>query len=83
MNAFEAKRISDVANHKNSEDIASDILNRIESTAQEGLYSKSFSYSRPLTFDYEKVVHRLICEGYRVSVNLLPSTFIILEVMWD
>ena len=28
MNAFEAKRISDAANHKNSEDIASDILNR-------------------------------------------------------
>ena len=59
MNAFEAKRISDAANHKNSEDIASDILNTIESAAKEGLYSKSFSYTAPLTFDYEKVVRRL------------------------
>lgn len=82
MNAFEAKRISDAANHKNLEDIASDILNRIESAAQEGLYSKSFSYSLPLTFDYEKVVHRLKHEGYQVSVNILPSTFVI-KVMWD
>ena len=82
MNAFEAKRISDAANHKNSEDTASDILNTIESAAKEGLYSKSFSYALPLTFDYEKVVHRLKCEGYRVSVNLLPSTFIV-KVMWD
>lgn len=82
MNAFEAKRISDAANHKNSEDIASDILNRIESAAQEGLYSKSFSYSLPLTFDYEKVVHRLKHEGYQISVNILPSTFVI-KVMWD
>lgn len=82
MNAFEAKRISDAANHKNSEDIASDILNRIESAAQEGLYSKSFSYSLPLTFDYEKVVHRLKHEGYQVSVNILPSSFIV-KVMWD
>lgn len=82
MNAFEAKRISDAANHKNSEDIASDILNTIESAAKEGLYSKSFSYAPPLTFDYEEVVHRLKCEGYRVSINLLPSTFIV-KVMWD
>lgn len=82
MNAFEAKRISDAANHMNSEDIASDILNTIESAAKEGLYSKSFSYALPLTFDYEKVAHRLKCEGYQVSVNLLPSTFIV-KVMWD
>lgn len=82
MNAFEAKRISDAANHKNSKDIASDILNTIESAAKEGLYSKSFSYALPLTFDYEKVVYRLKCEGYRVSINLLPSTFIV-KVMWD
>lgn len=82
MNAFEAKRISDAANHKNSEDIASDILNTIESVAKDGLYSKSFSYSLPLTFDYEKVAHRLKHEGYQVSVNLLPSSFI-LKVMWD
>lgn len=82
MNAFEAKRISDAANHKNSEDIASDILNTIESAAKEGLYSKSFSYAAPITFDYEKVVHRLKCEGYSVSINLLPSTFIV-KVMWD
>ena len=77
MTAFEAKRVSDAANHKNSEDIASDILNAIESAAKEGLYSKSFSYSLPLTFDYEKVVHRLKHEGYQVSVNLLPSSFIV------
>lgn len=82
MNAFEAKRISDAANHKNSEDIASDILNTIESAAKDGLYSKSFSYALPLTFDYEKVVRRLKHEGYRVSVNLLPSSFIV-KVMWD
>lgn len=82
MTAFEAKRVSDAANHKNSEDIASDILNAIESAAKEGLYSKSFSYSLPLTFDYEKVVHRLKHEGYQVSVNLLPSSFIV-KVMWD
>lgn len=82
MNAFEAKRISDAANHKNSEDIASYMLNKIESAAQEGLYSKSFSYSLPLTFDYEKVVYRLKHEGYQVSVNLLPSSFIV-KVMWD
>lgn len=82
MDAFEAKRISDAINHKNSEDIASDILNAIESAAKEGLYSKSFSYSLPLTFDYEKVVHRLKHEGYQVSVNLLPSSFIV-KVMWD
>ena len=82
MNAFEAKRISDAANHKNSEDITSDILNTIESAAKEGLYTKSFSYGIPLTFDYEKVVHRLKHEGYRVSVNLLPSSFIV-KVMWD
>lgn len=82
MNAFEAKLISDAANHKNPEDIASDILNTIESTAKEGLYSKSFSYGIPLTFDYEKVVHRLKHEGYRVSVNLLPSSFVV-KVMWD
>lgn len=82
MNAFEAKRISDAANHKNSEDIASDILNAIESAAKEGLYSKSFSYAEPLTFDYEKVISRLKHEGYRVLVNLLPSTFI-MKVMWD
>ena len=82
MDAFEAKRVSDAANHKNSEDIASDILNAIESAAKEGLYSKSFSYSLPLTFDYEKVVHRLKYEGYQVSVNLLPSSFIV-KVMWD
>ena len=82
MNAFEAKRISDAANHKNSEDIASNILNTIENAAKEGLYSKSFSYVLPLTFDYEKVVHRLKHEGYRVSVKLLPSTFIV-KVMWD
>ena len=82
MNAFEAKVISDTANHKNSEDIASDILNTIESAAKEGLYSKSFSYGIPLTFDYEKVVHRLKHEGYRVSVKLLPSSFIV-KVMWD
>lgn len=82
MNAFEAKCISDAANHKNSEDIASDILNTIESVAKDGLYSKSFSYSLPLTFDYEKVVHRLKHEGYQVAVNLLPSSFI-LKVMWD
>ena len=82
MNAFEAKRISDAANHKNSEDIASDILNTIESAAKEGLYSKSFSYAEPLIFDYEEVVHRLKCEGYRVSINCLPSTFIV-KVMWD
>ena len=82
MNAFEAKVIADAANHKNSEDIASDILNTIESAAKEGLYSKSFSYVLSLTFDYEKVVHRLKCEGYRISVNLLPSSFIV-KVMWD
>ena len=82
MNAFEAKVIADAANHKNSEDTASDILNTIESAAKEGLYSKSFSYALPLTFDDEKVVHRLKCEGYRVLVNLLPSTFI-MKVMWD
>ena len=82
MNAFEAKRISDAANHKNSEDIASDILNTIESAAKEGLYSKSFSYVLPLTFDYKKVVHRLKHEGYRVSAKLLPSAFIV-KVMWD
>ena len=82
MNAFEVKCISDAVNHKNSEDIASDILNTIESAAKEGLYSKSFSYVLPLTFDYEKVVHRLKHEGYRVSVKLLPSTFIV-KVMWD
>ena len=82
MNAFEAKRISDAANHKNSEDIASDILNTIESAAKEGRDSKSFSYGIPLTFDYEKVVHRLKHEGYRVSVKLLPSAFIV-RVMWD
>lgn len=82
MNAFEAKCISDAANHKNSEDITSDILKIIESTAKEGLYSKSFSYGIPITFDYEKVVHRLKCEGYQVSVNLLPSAFIV-KVMWD
>lgn len=82
MNAFEAKVIADAANHKNSEDIASDILNTIESVAKEGLYSKSFSYGIPLTFDYEKVVHRWKCEGYQVSVNLLPSAFIV-KVMWD
>lgn len=82
MNAFEAKRISDAANHKNSEDIASVILNRIESAAQEGLYSESFSYVLPLTFDYEKLVHRLKHEGYRVSADLLPSAFIV-KVMWD
>ena len=82
MNAFEAKRISDAANHKNSEDIASDILNTIESAAKEGLYSKSFSYVLPLTFDYEKVVHRLKHEGYRVSAKLLPSSCV-MKVMWD
>ena len=82
MNAFEAKVIADAANHKNSEDTASDILNTIESAAKEGLYSNSFSYAEPLTFDYEKVVHRLKCEGYSVSINLLPSTFIV-KVMWD
>ena len=82
MNAFEAKRISDAANHKNSEDIASDILNTIESAAKDGLYSKSFSYALPLTFDYEKVVRRLKHEGYKVSINLLPSSFIV-KVMWD
>lgn len=82
MTAFEAKRVSDAANHKNSENIASYILYTIESAAKEGLYSKSFSYSLPLTFDYEKVVHRLKHEGYQVSVNLLPSSFIV-EVMWD
>lgn len=82
MNAFEAKVIADAANHKNSEDIASDILNTIESVAKEGLYSKSFSYTAPLNFDYEKVVRRLKHEGYQVSINLLPSTFI-LKVMWD
>lgn len=82
MNAFEAKRISDAANHKNSEDIASDILNTIESAAKDGLYSKSFSYALPLTFDYENVVRRLKHEGYRVSVNFLPSTFIV-KAMWD
>lgn len=82
MNAFEAKVIADAANHKNSEDTASDILNTIESAAKEGLYSKSFSYGIPLTFDYEKVVHRLKCEGYRVSVNLLPSA-VTVKVMWD
>ena len=82
MNAFEAKVIADAANHKHSEDTASDILNTIESAAKEGLYSKSFSYGIPLSFDYEKVVHRLKCEGYRVSVNILPSTFIV-KVMWD
>lgn len=82
MNAFEAKAIADAANHKNSEDTASDILNTIESAAKEGLYTKSFSYGIPLTFDYEKVVHRLKCEVYRVSVNLLPSAFIV-KVMWD
>ena len=82
MNAFEAKVIADAANHENSEDIASDILNTIESAAKEGLYSKSFSYAAPLTFDYEKVVRRLKHEGYQVSVNLLPSTFIV-KVMWD
>jgi hypothetical protein len=82
MNAFEAKRISDTANHKNSEDIASYILSTIESAAKEGLYSKSFSYVLPLTFDYEKVVHRLKYEGYQVSIKLLPSIFIV-KVMWD
>ena len=82
MTAFEAKRIADAANHKNSEDIASDILNDVERTAKEGLYSASFSYVIPLKFDYEKVVHRLKCEGYRVSTNLLPSTFVV-KVMWD
>lgn len=82
MNAFEAKCISDAANHKNSEDITSDILKIIESTAKEGLYSKSFSYVIPLTFDYEKVVHRLKYEGYRVSATLSPSAFIV-KVMWD
>lgn len=82
MNAFEAKVIADAANHKNSEDIASYILTTIESAAKEGLYFKSFSYSLPITFDYEKVVHRLEHEGYRVSVNLLPSSFIV-KVMWD
>lgn len=82
MSAFEAKCISDTANHKNSEDITSDILKIIESTAKEGLYSKSFAYVVPLTFDYEKVVHRLKCEGYQVSVKLLPSAFIV-KVMWD
>lgn len=82
MNAFEAKVIADAANHKNSEDIASDILNTIESVVKEELYSKSFSYGIPLTFDYEKVVHLLKQEGYRVSVNLLPSSFIV-KVMWD
>ena len=82
MNAFDAKVIADAANHENSEDIASDILNTIESAAKEGLYSKSFSYAEPLTFDYEKVVDRLKCEGYSVSVNFVPSTFIV-KVMWD
>lgn len=82
MNAFEAKVIADAANHKNSEDTASDILNTIESVAKEGLYSKSFSYAEPLTFDYEEVISRLKHEGYRVLVNLLPSTFI-MKVMWD
>lgn len=82
MNAFEAKIIADAANHKNSEDTASYILSTIESAAKEGLYSKSFSYGIPITFDYEKVVHRLKCEGYQVSVNLLPSAFIV-KVMWD
>ena len=82
MNAFEAKVIADAANHKNSEDTASDILNTIESAAKEGLYSKSFSYVLPLAFDYEKVVRRLKHEGYQVLVNLLPSTFIV-KVMWD
>ena len=81
MNAFEAKRISDAANHKNSEDIASDILNTIESAAKEGLYSKSFSYVLPLTFDYEKVVHRLKHEGYWVSIKLLLSSFVV-KAMW-
>lgn len=82
MNAFEAKVIADAAKHKNSEDTASYILSTIESAAKEGLYTKSFSYGIPLTFDYEKVVHRLKCEGYQVSVNLLPSAFIV-KVMWD
>ena len=82
MNAFEAKCISDAANHKNSEDIASYILSTIESAAKEGLYSKSFSYVLPLTFDYEKVVHRLKYEGYQVSIKLLSSIFIV-KVMWD
>lgn len=82
MNAFEAKVIADAANHKNSEDTASDILSTIESAAKEGLYSKSFSYGIPLTFDYEKVVHRLKHEGYQVLINLLPSSFIV-KVMWD
>ena len=82
MNAFEAKVIADAASHKNSEAIASDILNKIESAAKEGLYSKCFSYTAPLTFDYEKVVHRLKHEGYQVSINLLPSNFIV-KVMWD
>lgn len=82
MNAFEAKVIADAANHKNSENITSYILTTIESAAKEGLYTKSFSYGIPITFDYEKVVHRLKHEGYRVSVNLLPSSFIV-KVMWD
>lgn len=82
MTAFEAKRIADAANHKNSEDIASDILNDVGCAARGGLYSKSFSYVLPLNFDYEKVVHRLKYEGYQVSTNLLPSTFVV-KVMWD
>ena len=82
MTAFEAKHIADAANHQNSEDIASDILNDVARTAKEGLYSASFSYVLPLNFDYEKVVHRLKYEGYRISTNLLPSTFVV-KVMWD
>lgn len=82
MTAFEAKRIADAANHQNSEDIASDILNDVARTAKEGLYSKFFSYALPINFDYEKVVHRLKYEGYRVSIKLSPSAFV-LKVMWD
>lgn len=82
MNAFEVKRISDVARYKNSEDIVSDVLSTVEGTAKEGLYSDFFSYSLPLNFDYKKVVHHLKDEGYQVSIKFLPYTFV-LKVMWD
>lgn len=50
MNAFEAKRIADAANHKYSEDVASDILNTIDSVAKKGCILNLFltRYPPPL-----------------------------------
>ena len=51
MNAFEAKVIADAANHKNSEDTASDILNTIESatTALSAAFAHQLISSRMAT----------------------------------